>query len=149
MDFTFKILECEITTQNLTSLSKRIVIHLVMWSQIAFSYYSLVRALFKWLSKVIRRLRLINLVTGLKIWRQIFNQNQSYVVRVIFTAPWENYGSLLGILIGSSRCSLLLLLRRRRLVQTNSNQEWGKTVYACVLCFQSIFRSCAAWGGYF
>ena len=32
------------------------------------------RALFKWMSKVITRLRLLRPVIGLKIWRQFFNQ---------------------------------------------------------------------------
>ena len=38
------------------------------------------------------------------------NQNQSRHVRVIFPALWASYRQLLGIVIGSSRCLLLLWL---------------------------------------
>ena len=38
------------------------------------------------------------------------NQNKSHLVRVIFPALWASYRKLLGILISSSRCLLLLWL---------------------------------------
>ena len=59
----------------------------------------LIRAVFKWLLKVIT-------------WSINDNQNQNqwHHVRVISPAPRASYRKLLGIVIGSSRCLLLLWL---------------------------------------
>mgnify|MGYP007094267740 CR=1 FL=1 len=75
------------------------------------------RAVFKWPSKEVTRFRLLRLAIGLKISRQFFtanekqNQNQLQFVRAIFPALWAgDYRRLQRILIGLSRCSLLLWL---------------------------------------
>ena len=64
---------------------------------------NIIRAVFKWLSKLITWLRLLRLVIGLKEGRTSFstnkkqNQNQSHHVRVIFPALRASYRWLLGI----------------------------------------------------
>ena len=89
------------------------------------------RAVFKWLSKVITWLRLKRLWLAWKT-RASFstnekqNQNQSHHVRVIFPALRASYRWLLGIVIGSSRCSFLL---------------WLVAVIALVLVFQQSFEN--------
>ena len=59
------------------------------------------RAIFKWMFKIIARLRLLRLMTGLRISRQFFNQwqaksNQLHHVRAIFPALSVSYRKLLG-----------------------------------------------------
>ena len=57
-------------------------------------------------------------------------QNQSYHVRVIFPALRASYRWLLGIVIGSSRCSSRFLL-------------WLVGVIALVLVFRQSFENCS------
>ena len=73
------------------------------------------RAVFKWLSKVITWLRLLRLVIGFKDSHQFFNQWESKPKPTApctrdFPALRASYRWLLGIVIGSSRCLLLLWL---------------------------------------
>ena len=74
----------------------------------------IIRAVFKWLSKVITWLRLLRLVIGLKDSRQFFNQwdakPKPIHVRVIFPALRASYMWLLGVVIGSWSCLFLLWL---------------------------------------
>ena len=105
--------------------------HWYRYNQVIFTN----RAVFKWLSKVIPWLRLLRLVIGLKDSRQFFNQwdakpNQNYHVHVIFPALRASYMYLLGIVIGSSRCLLLL---------------WLVGVIALVLVFRQSFENPSTW----
>ena len=94
------------------------------------------RVIFKWLSTEIMRFRLLRLETDSKDSRQCFNQWEAKPKpkpiapctqeNVIFPALWASYRKLLGIVIGSSRCLLLL---------------WLAGVIALVLVFRRSFEN--------
>ena len=72
------------------------------------------RAVFKWLSKVIQWLRLLLLMIGLKSSRQFFSRWEAKPKPIApctrdFSRALSKF-QLLGIVIGSSRCSFLLWL---------------------------------------
>ena len=73
-----------------------------------------VGAVFRWVSKVIAWLQLLHLVIGLKVSHQFFSQFGAKLkllaLCAIFLTLWASYKYVLGILIGSSPCSLLLWL---------------------------------------
>ena len=100
--------------------------------EISQSQCSVVRAVFKWLSKVITWLRLLRLVIGLKESRQFFNQWEAKPKPITpcacdFSPSLRaSYRWLLGIVIGSSRCSFLL---------------WLVGVIALVLVFRQSFEN--------
>ena len=75
------------------------------------------RAVFKWLSKVITWLRLLRLVIGLKDSRHFFNQWEAKPKPIAphtrdFSRALSELQVIARIVIGSSRCSLLLWLVR-------------------------------------
>ena len=75
----------------------------------AITYRVIYRAVFKWLSQVITRLRLLRLVIGSKDTRQFFKQWEAKPKPIAsFPALRASYRWLPGIVIGSSRCLFLL-----------------------------------------
>ena len=83
-----------------------------VWFVLILSKFLSHRSVFKWLSKIITRLRLLRLVIDLKVSRQSFNKWEAKpkpiaIVRASFPGLfWASYRyDLLGILIGLSRLS--------------------------------------------
>ena len=79
-----------------------------------------VRAVFKWLLKVITWLQLLRLMIGLKDSCQFFSQWEAKPKPIAprtrdFPTVWASFGSLLGIVIGSSRCLPLSFKNRSML----------------------------------
>ena len=68
------------------------------------------RAVFKWLSKVLNHVIAAIGVKNLGSTDEKQNHKQSDLVCTIFPELWATDGELLQVLIGSSRCLLLLWL---------------------------------------